>query len=306
MNCLSPEGGRFLTSSRHSFNIASRTLTAEAVGTTLLALPEGSPSFGLRVMTDRQTEDTVAEGSAAEAASASLAPSDIQPNYRVWASDNQVYGPVDIAVLIEWAKDSRVFADTWIYADPPRAWQRAKILPALKPFLPASEDTLFLSKQTISGEGIDPYELRLFPLLAGLSNCDLAHFIRLSQLKVVEPGELVIRRRDPGDSIFFVLSGAMRARLIIGYDEKEMADIPAGEFFGEMSMFTNSPRTADIMAREKSRLLRFSAGAFHALIRDNPSVAAPLLYNISRSMAQRILDTNTKFQNEVAAGFIWR
>ena len=38
----------------------------------------------------------------------------------------------------------------------------------------------------------------------------------------------------------------------------------------------------------------------------NPSAAAPMLYAISSTMAQRIMDTNSKFQTEVASGFVWR
>src|ERR1043166_6973610 len=115
------------------------------------------------------------------------------------------------------------------------------------------------------------------PVLTGLSNRDLAHFIQLSELVVAQPGQSIIRRHEPGDSIFFVLSGSVRARIMVARDEKTLARIPAGQFVGEMSMFTQTPRAADIVAEEETRLLRFSAEAFRTLIMENAAAAPPLL-----------------------------
>ena len=72
----------------------------------------------------------------------------------------------------------------------------------------------------------------------------------------LQPGELVIKKGDPGDGLFFVLSGSLRARLVVGFEDRTLARIPAGEVFGEMAMFTQSPRSADVVAEEESRMLR--------------------------------------------------
>jgi CRP-like cAMP-binding protein len=229
-----------------------------------------------------------------------------QELYRVWACDNQVYGPISVSVLAEWIRDSRVLLDTWLYVESQRVWCRAEKVAELHGLFPAGEETAFLERQSVSPGGIDPYELRCFPVLAGLSNHDLAHLIKLAELVCVAPGEFIIRRREPGDAIYFILSGSVRARILVGSDEKELAQIPSGQFFGEMSMFTQTPRVADVLAAEETRLLRFSAEAFRALMTQNPSAAAPMLYSISTAMAQRIMDTNSKFQTEVASGFVWR
>jgi CRP-like cAMP-binding protein len=245
-------------------------------------------------------ESTIAADAAVEEYVAS------QELYRVWACDNQVYGPISISILAEWVRDSRVLHDTWLYVESQRVWCRAETMNELHRLFPGGEETAFLDRQTVSAGGIDPYELRCFPVLAGLSNHDLAQLIRLAELVCVTPGNFIIRRREPGDSIYFILSGSVRARIFVGSDEKELAQIPSGQFFGEMSMFTQTPRAADVLAVEETRLLRFSAEAFRVLITQNPSAAAPMLYSISTVMAQRIMDTNSKFQTEVASGFVWR
>jgi len=236
----------------------------------------------------------------------SVGVSDGDEVYRVWASDNQVYGPISLTILTEWIHDSRVFRDTWIYLESLKSWKQASAIPQLKEALVPGEDTLFLEQLRTSEEAVNPNELRVFPALAALSNHDLAQFIKLSELVLVNSGEFVIRRHEPGDAIFFVLAGTVRVRILVGRDEKVLGRISSGQFLGEISMFTQTPRSADIIAEEDARLLRFTAESFRALMLDNPGAAAPMLYSISATLAQRILDTNQKFQTEVASGFVWR
>jgi CRP-like cAMP-binding protein len=106
--------------------------------------------------------------------------------------------------------------------------------------------------------------------------------------------------------MYFLLDGTVRARLLVGLDDKTLARIAPGEFFGEMAMFTQSPRSADVVAETNARLLRFGADSFHRLIKENPEAAAPMLFAIARTMANRIWEDNTRFQREVAADFVWR
>jgi CRP-like cAMP-binding protein len=226
--------------------------------------------------------------------------------YRVWACDNQVYGPISIPILTEWIRDGRVFRDTWLYVESQRIWCLAAKVEELHGIFPAGEDTMFLEKQSLQPGGIDPYELRCFPVLAGLSQQDLVQLIMLAELVCASQDSFIIRRKEPGDSIYFILSGSVQARILVGAEEKVLSRIPSGQFFGEMSMFTQTVRTADVIAIEATRLLRFSAESFRALMTNSPSAAAPMLYAISTAMAQRIMDTNCKFQTEVASGFVWR
>ena len=51
--------------------------------------------------------------------------------YKVWASDNMVYGPVNLDILLDWVADGRVTPDTWVFAEGINSWKPAKTLPAL-------------------------------------------------------------------------------------------------------------------------------------------------------------------------------
>lgn len=229
-----------------------------------------------------------------------------EESYRVWACDNQVYGPITLPVLVEWVQDARVLRQTWIYLDSKKEWRPAGKIETLQGYFPVGEATAFVARQVAEGGGISPEELRQFVVLSSLSNHELALLIRLGEFLEHRPGDVILRKGDPGDALFFVLTGTVRARLLVGGDDKTLLRIPAGEFLGEMAMFTQSRRSADVISETNTRLLRFTAQAFRQLIEENPAAAAPMLFAMARSMANRIMADNQRFQSEVASGFVWR
>jgi|SRR6266850_4646593 len=226
--------------------------------------------------------------------------------YRVWAHDNQVYGPIDLSTLTQWVHENRVLPETWVYLETLNEWRPARRIESIQHQFPAHDTSIMLHPDHTGSDVIAPEELRRFAVLSSLSNNELAKLIRFGELRQVRPGETIIKKGDPGDAMYFVLAGAVRARLVVGLDDRTLNRIPAGEFFGEMAMFTQSVRCADVVAEEEGRLLRFSAEGFRQLISENADAAAPMLFAIARIMAKRIGEDNSRFQKEVAAEFVWR
>jgi CRP-like cAMP-binding protein len=83
-------------------------------------------------------------------------------------------------------------------------------------------------------------------------------------------GEAMVRQDAAGDSMFVVLSG--RARVTLEPSGQEVAIIPAGGFFGEMSMLTGDRRTATVRAMDDTQLLEISAADFRELAVSDPSL----------------------------------
>src|SRR5664279_387024 len=105
-----------------------------------------------------------------------------EETYRVWACDNQVYGPVDWPVLMQWAEEGRVTRDTWVFLEETHEWRPASKIEPLRDTFPAGETTLFLRRLPAEEGGIQPEELRQFAVLSSLSNHELAQLIRLGEL----------------------------------------------------------------------------------------------------------------------------
>jgi CRP-like cAMP-binding protein len=94
-------------------------------------------------------------------------------------------------------------------------------------------------------------------------------------------GEAMVRQGAEGDSMFVLLSG--RARVSLEPSGQEVAVIPAGGFFGEMSMLTGDCRTATVRAIEDTQALEISASDFRELARSN----SMLLEHISSVVTAR-------------------
>lgn len=226
--------------------------------------------------------------------------------YKIWAHDNQVYGPIDLVVLIQWVRESRIFRETWVHLESRNEWRMAKRIGPLHDHFPPGDETDFIKRQPTEPGGVAPEELRQFNILASLSNRELAQLIRFGELRQVQPREVIISKGEPGDALYFVLSGTVRARLTVGGVDKTLTRISAAEVFGEMAMLTQRPRSADIVAETEARLLRFGAESFRHLIAENPEAAAPMLYGMASMMADRIWEDNERLQKEVASEFVWR
>ena len=83
-------------------------------------------------------------------------------------------------------------------------------------------------------------------------------------------GESIVRQAAAGDSMFVVLKG--RVRVVLEPSGQEVALIPAGGFFGEMSMLTGDPRTATVKAVDDVTVLEISASQFRGLAMANPTL----------------------------------
>jgi CRP-like cAMP-binding protein len=81
---------------------------------------------------------------------------------------------------------------------------------------------------------------------------------------------------------------------MIAEEETVLVTIGTGDFFGDMSLFDNGPRSADVVANMDSTLVRISAPNFYRLIREAPALATPFLQATARTLASRIRADNRK------------
>ena len=83
-------------------------------------------------------------------------------------------------------------------------------------------------------------------------------------------GEAIVRQDADGDSMFVLMTG--RARVVLEPSGQEVAVIPAGGFFGEMSMLTGDKRSATVKAADDVAVLEITAKDFRELALVNPDL----------------------------------
>ena len=112
----------------------------------------------------------------------------------------------------------------------------------------------------------------------------------------IKAGETVYLEGDPGAEMFIVQSGAIRIFRNLGSDEKELAVMEKGDFFGEISVLEGTPRTASARALEDSELIEINSTVFDGMIRGNIEIAVRML----RKLSSRLQESNRQMEGMMA------
>ena len=118
--------------------------------------------------------------------------------------------------------------------------------------------------------------LRPVPIFRGLSKVALLQVARKSTEVSYPSGTTVVREGDPGDSLCVIAEGTVEVRR----DDRAVAQLTAGDFFGEISLFDGEPRSATVVAVDDVVLLRLSSADFDELL-DVPYVARAALKGLA-------------------------
>jgi hypothetical protein len=216
------------------------------------------------------------------------------PAYRYWGPDLVAHGPGELPAIVGWIRQGRVTPTTWVYRDDAKAWRPAGEWPELKPLLGPRG-----AAAAATPAGLTPDQLRRIKIFAGLENAQL-----LALLDYLEPVEVrqfttLFRKGDPGDAMYSVLAGEVRAREISEGKETTLFTLTVGDSFGELALLIEGERASDIVANADSKLLRLPATAFARIVHEVPPLAAPLLLAISRTLAHRARSLGDRLMNDL-------
>lgn len=218
------------------------------------------------------------------------------PGYKIWGVDGVIYGPVELPTLVNWVKDERVAANTWIYYNENDSWEKAGQIQELRMFFRGKSVN---GPSAASNATLKPGALRRVKILADMKDAQLERFAQFMEVLPVRQWTEVVKQGEIGDAMYLVLEGEVRVRLLIGGKETILAQLGAGEFFGEMALFDHGPRSADVVTNKDSVLLKISASAFKKLFELAPELAAPFLLSISKTLAARIRADNKRYKDSV-------
>ena len=110
--------------------------------------------------------------------------------------------------------------------------------------------------------------LRRLSIFAALAEEQRAQIAAAARCGLYAAGEAIVREGESGGSMFVMLSG--EAAVLLDPDDREVARIPAGGFFGEMSLLTGAPRNATVRTTRDSEVLEIAADDFKQVVLANP------------------------------------
>lgn len=106
------------------------------------------------------------------------------------------------------------------------------------------------------------------------------------------PGTVLFRDGEYGDTMYVIQSGRVRIFKEVKGDQKTLAILGAGEFFGEMAILNDKPRTASAEVVEEAKLLIIEAKTFGTMVVSNTEIAVRLIRKLARRLdnANELID----------------
>jgi CRP/FNR family transcriptional regulator, cyclic AMP receptor protein len=120
------------------------------------------------------------------------------------------------------------------------------------------------------------------PLFRNLSRRNLKRVASLARTRRFAAGTTIVRAGDAGSAFYVLIDGAARVDTPTGRSRR----LRAGDFFGEMALLDDSPRSASVVADGEVLAMTISSSAFGKLLRSEPALVRELL----RTLAARLRD----------------
>jgi len=141
--------------------------------------------------------------------------------------------------------------------------------------------------------------LRLVPLFEGLTFRELNKIELIVHERTFVPDEVVFYERQPGTGMYIIKKGLIKLTKTISEEIVTIAELREGEFFGEMSLLENYPRSAQATAVVKTEALGIFRPDLFDLINRNPRLGSKMLMKLSQRLANRLRKTTEMKLKEV-------
>ena len=131
--------------------------------------------------------------------------------------------------------------------------------------------------------------LRSIPMFAGLNDEDLAALSTALTRREFKAGKMIFAIGDAGDAMYIVDSGDVNIHLPGQNSQRiSLKDVSRGEYFGELALFDEKPRSASAVATSDAVLLELKHDTLAGYLERRPAAAMAIL----RTMSERLRETN--------------
>ncbi len=142
--------------------------------------------------------------------------------------------------------------------------------------------TLYIEKDATEAEVVETenniYErIKEVELFAPLSEEETEKVADAAHLRVFAPDEAIVEKDQPGGSMFVIHKGSVEIRTIDDEGKTQVVStLREGDFFGEMSMLTGEPRSANVVAKEETQVLQIGRYCLKPILDSNPNLIKAL------------------------------
>ena len=110
--------------------------------------------------------------------------------------------------------------------------------------------------------------------------------------RALKKSEVLFREGDKGDEMFLIREGTVViSKPVLGRVEQVLARLGPGDFFGEMTLFDQAPRSATVQAETKVLLLCLDRESLHQFIEISPRAAAAFFFQMVQVFTTRLRES---------------
>lgn len=131
-------------------------------------------------------------------------------------------------------------------------------------------------------------------MFGALSQTELDDLAKVAVPRSYTAGQVIFREGDAGDTCFVVRSGAVKITREHGGRTIALAELRAGDIFGELSMFGNEARSATAQALEDTQAVALLGGDVRRLLSSRPEIAVKFL----EQLAARVRSANDRIAQQ--------
>lgn len=132
--------------------------------------------------------------------------------------------------------------------------------------------------------------LKRIPLFKSMSYKELSKVLELIKVERYSKGSDIVIENQPGGDMFVILKG--QANVL--NEEIQISELPAGGYFGEMSLIDKNPRSATVRASEEMKVMRIPRDELLELLKEEPKIGVKLFWAFLHNMNRRLRENDKR------------
>ena len=132
--------------------------------------------------------------------------------------------------------------------------------------------------------------LKKVPIFRMLGKESIDFIVERLKFKTFSADEVICKTGDAGEEMYIIISGKTDVIIGTGNEQQVVATLQSGDYFGEMALLTDEPRSATVKATESCETFVLYKNDFDVILERYPSIAL----SMTKIVSKRLRDTNIK------------
>lgn len=143
--------------------------------------------------------------------------------------------------------------------------------------------------------------LKKVNLFETLTESELAKIEKICRKEEFAKSAVIFKEEDLGDRCYVITKGEVRiSKMIPNIGEEALAVLKPGDYFGEMALIDNFPRSAHAIANTDAEVYAINKTDLDKLLIMDRDVGYKLLWAFTKTLSHRLRETNEKLANFLA------